>query len=202
MHVYVLRWLAVVSDCIGARVENDMRPVRHKQYTHTGIAYAHITAPHSWCYIVYLCYLEHDASSSKKNQLWLLVLEYVKFSLPNNWNNFPHPCRTVIAYRNKYRRPPENTPLGLITGYHGRDISYNVHSFIDNYKNTTSYLAYYILFSTNITHPLRHSRTLQYVIETHLTHLTRTHTHTYNHPHSHLMKPSWPTWLTHTQSPS
>ena len=32
--VYVLRWLAVVSDCTGVRVENDTRPARHKQYTH------------------------------------------------------------------------------------------------------------------------------------------------------------------------
>ena len=31
---YKLRWLAVVSDCTGARVENDTRPARHKQYTH------------------------------------------------------------------------------------------------------------------------------------------------------------------------
>ena len=34
IRVYVLRSLAVVSDCTGALVENDTRPARHKQYTH------------------------------------------------------------------------------------------------------------------------------------------------------------------------
>ena len=34
IRIYVLRWLAMVSDCIGARVKNDTRPARHKQYTH------------------------------------------------------------------------------------------------------------------------------------------------------------------------
>ena len=43
IRVYVLRWLAVVSDCTGAPVEDDNRPSKHKQYTHTGIAYAHLT---------------------------------------------------------------------------------------------------------------------------------------------------------------
>ena len=33
MHVYVLRWLAVVSDCNNARFENDTRCARHKQYS-------------------------------------------------------------------------------------------------------------------------------------------------------------------------
>ena len=34
MRVYVICRLAVVSDCTGARVENETRPSRHKQYTH------------------------------------------------------------------------------------------------------------------------------------------------------------------------
>ena len=34
MRVYVLRWLAVISDCTGALVENDTRPARHKQHMH------------------------------------------------------------------------------------------------------------------------------------------------------------------------
>ena len=32
--MYVLRWLAVLSDCTGALVENDTQRARHNQYTH------------------------------------------------------------------------------------------------------------------------------------------------------------------------
>ena len=39
--IYVLRWLGVVSDCTGIRVENNNRYARYKQYTHMGIPYAH-----------------------------------------------------------------------------------------------------------------------------------------------------------------
>ena len=40
IRVYVLRWLSVVSDCTGARVENDTRHARNKQYT-----YGHCICP-------------------------------------------------------------------------------------------------------------------------------------------------------------
>ena len=34
IRVYILRLLTVVSDCTGARIENDTRPARNKQCTH------------------------------------------------------------------------------------------------------------------------------------------------------------------------
>ena len=45
IRVYILRCVAVISDCTGARVENDTRPARRNRYTHTGIAYARLLAP-------------------------------------------------------------------------------------------------------------------------------------------------------------
>ena len=62
IRAYVLRWLAVVSDCTGSLGENDTRSARHKQYTHsthTRIAYAHLTAPHSCDYMGYVHHVGH-----------------------------------------------------------------------------------------------------------------------------------------------
>ena len=70
----------MVSDCTGARVENDTRPARHKQYTHTVIAYSHLTAPHSCDHMGYVRHVGH-AGRSSKNHMRLLELEYAKFSL-------------------------------------------------------------------------------------------------------------------------
>ena len=65
IQVYVLRLLAVVSDCTGARIENDTRPAR--QTTHTGIAYAHLTAAHCCDYMGYVRHVGHAARSSKNH---------------------------------------------------------------------------------------------------------------------------------------
>ena len=65
IRVYVLRRLAVVSDCAGARVENDTRPARHKNSTHTDTTYANLTALHSCDYMGYVRHVGHAARSSK-----------------------------------------------------------------------------------------------------------------------------------------
>ena len=92
----VLCWLAVVSDCTGARIKNDTRHARHKQYTHTGIAYVHLIAPHTCDYMGYVRHVGH-ATRRSKNHMWVRGLEYAKFSLHEKWNNCPHPYRTVIV---------------------------------------------------------------------------------------------------------
>ena len=92
IHVYVLRWLTVVSDCTGARVENDARPARRKQFTHGHrICLPHPTT-HQWLYGPYT-----SCRVRCKNHLWLLGLEYAKFSLHEKWKNGTHPYRTVKA---------------------------------------------------------------------------------------------------------
>ena len=103
--------------------------------THTGVAYSHLTAPHSFDYMGYVRHVGH-AARSRKNHMWLPGLEYAKFSLHEKWNNCLHPYRTVIAERTNYHRPPENTPLGLTLWFHGRDISYKMHSFIHSYPKS------------------------------------------------------------------
>ena len=47
---------------------------------HTGITYAHLTAPHSYDYIGYVRHAEH-AGRRRKNDMRLLWLENAKFSL-------------------------------------------------------------------------------------------------------------------------
>ena len=69
IRVYVLRCLAVVSECTSARVETDSRPTRNKQHTNTGIAYADLIAPHSCDYIGYVRHVGHAARSSKKSHV-------------------------------------------------------------------------------------------------------------------------------------
>ena len=64
--------------------------------THTDIAYANLTAPHSCDYMGYVRHVGHAARSSK-NPMRLLGIEYAKFSLHEKWNNCLHPYRTVIA---------------------------------------------------------------------------------------------------------
>ena len=53
----------MVSDCTVARVENDARTARHKQYAHTVIAYSHLTAPHSCDHMGYVRRVGHAARS-------------------------------------------------------------------------------------------------------------------------------------------
>ena len=58
--------------------------------TRTGIAYAHLTAPHTCNYMSCVRCTEHAASSSKKaSVITLLRLEYAKFSFHEKWNNWP-----------------------------------------------------------------------------------------------------------------
>ena len=73
-------------------------------------------------------YVRHAGrvARSSNNYLWLLGLEYAKFSLHEKWNNWPHPYRTVIAKRIKHHSPPDDTPLGLTLAFHGRDITYKI----------------------------------------------------------------------------
>ena len=97
--------------------------------THTGIAYSHLIEPNICDYMGCVRHVGHAARSSK-NHLWLLGLEIAKFSLREKWNNYPHPHWTVIAYRIKHHRPPENTLLGVTFVYHRRDISYKIYSFV------------------------------------------------------------------------
>ena len=64
--------------------------------THTGIAYAHLTAPHSCVYVGYVRHEDH-AREAANNQMCLFGLEYAKFSLHEKWNKYLHPYQTVIA---------------------------------------------------------------------------------------------------------
>ena len=134
IRVYVLRWLTVVSDCIGALVENDTRPARHKQYTHRGIAYAHLTAPHSCDYMGYIRHVGH-AAWSRKGHLWLLELEYAKFSLYEKWNNCPHPLPDCHRLMDWTPSTAGEYTLAVTIEFHGRDISYKIHSLIHTYKH-------------------------------------------------------------------
>ena len=45
-HVSVLRWLAVISDCNGTRVEKDRRSFRHTIHTRTSYMSSRIAQPH------------------------------------------------------------------------------------------------------------------------------------------------------------
>ena len=79
IRVYALRWLAVVSDCTGARVENDTRPARHKP-AHTWASHMPTSLhPHTHVTIGYVRHVVHAARRSKTH-LWLLGLEDAKFS--------------------------------------------------------------------------------------------------------------------------
>ena len=104
-------------------------PTCQTQTAHMGIAYAHLTASYTCDYMGNVRYVEHAAKSSK-NHIWLLGLEYAKFSLHEKWNNCSHPYRTVIASWITYHQPSENISLGFILGFQGRDISYKIHSFL------------------------------------------------------------------------
>ena len=95
IRVYVLCWLAVVSDCIGTLVKNDTRPARHKQYTHGH----RICLPHrtTLLWLHGLCMPCRARCEKQQKITWLLGLKYAKFSLHEKWNNCQHPYRTVIA---------------------------------------------------------------------------------------------------------
>ena len=92
-----------------------------KNSTHMhGHRIAHLIASHSCDYMGYVRHVGHAAWNSK-NHMWLLGLEYAKFSLREKWNNCLHPYQTVIV------------PNGLITIdrrriHPGLDISYKIHS--------------------------------------------------------------------------
>ena len=87
-------WLcSVIALALGLKT---IRDLVDKDSTRMGIAYAHLTASHSWDYMGYMRYVGYAARSSKIH-MWLLKLEYSKFSLHKKWNNCPHPYRIVIA---------------------------------------------------------------------------------------------------------
>ena len=144
-------WLwSVIAPALGLKTIPDLLDTNS---THTDIAYANLTAPHSRDYMGYVRHVGHAARSST-NSMWLLGLEYAKFSLHVKWINCLHPYRTVIACRINYHRPPEITPLGLTLGFHGRDISYKIHSFtfIHSYFSMKEYTKL-DLYSNIVTHP-------------------------------------------------
>ena len=66
MRIYVRCWLHVISDYTSAQDENNTRRARHKQYTHTGIAYAHLTESHTCDCIGYVHHIGHAARNSSK----------------------------------------------------------------------------------------------------------------------------------------
>ena len=87
-------WLwSVIALALGFKTIPDLQDTNS---THTGIAYAHLTAPGTCDYMGYVQNVGHSARSCK-NHLWLLRLEYAKFSLYEKWNNCPHPYQTIIA---------------------------------------------------------------------------------------------------------
>ena len=89
IRVYGLRKWTVVSDCTGARVENDIQPARHKQYTNRHrICPSHRT---TLLWLHSLCTPCRHAARSSKNNMWLLGIEYAKLSFHKKWNNCPHP---------------------------------------------------------------------------------------------------------------
>ena len=94
---FVLIWLAVISDCTDARIENDTRHAR--QTVHTQISYM-VTSPpsHTGDCMSYVRHVGHTATINKNHQ-WLLGLEYAKFSIHEKWNNCPHAYWTVSPER-------------------------------------------------------------------------------------------------------
>ena len=122
-------WMwSVIAPALGLKTIPDLLGT-NSTHTHTGIAYDHLIGSHSCNYVGYVHHVGHAARRSN-NHTWLLGLEYATFSIHEKWINCTDPYRTVIAWRIKYHRPPENTPLGLTLGFHGRVISYKMHSFI------------------------------------------------------------------------
>ena len=124
IRVYVLRWMAVVGECTGARVENDTRPAGHKQCTHGHC----ICSPHVIDH--YIDYVRHVGHAARSNHLRLFGLEYDKFSLHEKWNNCPHSCQTVIANGLNTIDCSRIHPWAWLSGFHRRDISYKIHIFI------------------------------------------------------------------------
>ena len=69
MLVYVRRWLAVVSDCTGIRVENETR--RARQTVHTRASHMFIScAQHTCDYIGFARYVRYAARSSPINSYY------------------------------------------------------------------------------------------------------------------------------------
>ena len=62
--------------------------------------------------------------------MWLLELEYAKFSLHEKWINCLYPYRTVIANGLITIDRRKIQTLNLTLGFDRRDISYKIHSFI------------------------------------------------------------------------
>ena len=89
-----------------------------------------------------MCYVHHVwlAARSSKNHWWLFGLEY-NYSLREKWINCRHRDLTISAEQTKHVRPPENTPMGLTLGLHGRDINCIIHSFIHSFIECGLFLA-------------------------------------------------------------
>ena len=79
-------WL-VIAPVLGLHMIPDLLDTNN---THTGIAYAHLTALHSCDYMGYVRHVGNAVRSSK-NHMSLFDLEYAKLSLHEKFNNCPHP---------------------------------------------------------------------------------------------------------------
>ena len=76
-------WLwSVITPALGLKTIPDLLDTNS---AHTGIAYAHLTAPHSCDYMGYVRHVGQD------------VITWAKFSLHEKWNNCLHRYRTAIA---------------------------------------------------------------------------------------------------------
>ena len=76
--MYFADWLwVVIAQVLGLKTIPDLLDTNS---THTGIAHAHLTTPHTCDYMGYLRHLGNAARSSK-NLKWLLELQYANFSL-------------------------------------------------------------------------------------------------------------------------
>ena len=58
----------MVSDCTSARVEYDT-DLLETNSTHMGIAYAHLTAPHSYDYMGYVRHVGHAVRREQKSHM-------------------------------------------------------------------------------------------------------------------------------------
>ena len=139
-----VRWLAVVSDCIGAGVENNTWPTT--QAVHTQASHILTALHHIRDYLGYVRHVRH-AARSNKNYLWLLGLEYAMFLLHEKWNNCPYyPYRTCgLNTINRRRIHARAWPLPWVSraGY----VIKFIHSFIISIYNIYIYIYIYQFWS-------------------------------------------------------